>query len=289
MINEKQKLLKIKIENLHDEINLINEKIKTLKMKLTQKLKILANYYLDILSKGTDVRESGIVWVVIKLISLNVFFTYENFPVFLTHEQIDYIIKIAYMEYELSEWKILFQILKKKQYDLKNEQLNKQSLLVQEQEKIKQKNNDDCNIKDLIKKLEGVANKYEHVAKICLNEKKNEETLNEIYKGLHKKIISLRNDLNLEEEQNKENSNEIDLFFQTGSFVKLCNGNKQYKTYFDDIFYLNNEIIKKEKELIAIKEWQLKLFKKQTKTSKNKNHDDLIFAALFGNGNVFVK
>jgi hypothetical protein len=71
--------------------------MKTLKMKMNQKLKILTNYYLGILSKGTDVRESGLVCIVIKLISLNVFFTYENFPVFLTHKQINYIIKIAYI------------------------------------------------------------------------------------------------------------------------------------------------------------------------------------------------
>jgi hypothetical protein len=57
----------------------------------------------------------------------------------------------------------------------------------------------------------------------------------------------------------------------------------------DDIFYLNNEIIKKEKELTAIKERQFKLFKKQTIISKNKNNDGLIFAALFGNGNFLVK
>ena len=264
--------------------------MKTLKMKLNQKLKILTNYYLDILSKGTDVRESGLVWIVIKLISLNVFFTYENFPVFLTHEQIDYIIKIAYIEYELSEWKILFRILKKKQYDLKNEELNKQSLLFQEQEKTKYKHKDNCkNTKNLIQQLEGAANKYEHVVKICLNEKKNEKKLNEICKGLHKKIISLKNDLTLEDEQHKGNSNNIDLLFQTDSFVKLFNENKQYKTYLDDIFYLNNEIIKKEKELTAIKERQFKLFKKQTKSSKNKNNDKLIFAALFGNGNFSVK
>jgi hypothetical protein len=54
--------------------------------------------------------------------------------------------------------------------------------------------------------------------------------------------------------------------------------------YFDDIIYLNNEITKREKELSNIKEQQLKLFRKQTKHSKNTVQNEMIFAALFGNG-----
>ena len=50
------------------------------------------------------------------------------------------------------------------------------------------------------------------------------------------------------------------------------------------IIYLNNEITKREKELSNIKEHQLKLFRKQTKHSKNTVQNEMIFAALFGNG-----
>lgn len=285
IINRKKSVLEIKINKLNEELEGINENMRKIKIRLTHRLKALTNYYLDILSKGIDVRRNGISWVVIRLISLNAFFTYENFPVFLTHEQIDFVIKISYMQHELNELIELFRILKKKQSNLRDEQVHNQELLRNTQQEFNKEKEDYKSIKNLIKQIESVAKKYEQVVKICLNEKKDDEHLNEICKALHAKIIDLHRESEIEDEKQGDNYLKgFKLFFLPGSLLKFFSENKKYKMYFDDIIYLNNEITKREKELSNIKEQQLKLFRKQTKHSKNTVQNEMIFAALFGNG-----
>ena len=283
IINRQKSALEVKINRLNEELEGVNENMRKIKIRLTQRLKALTNYYLDILSKGIDVRRSGISWVVIRLISLNAFFTYENFPVFLTHEQIDFVIKISYMQHELNELIDLFRILKKKQRNLRDEQVNNQELLRIAQQEFNKEKEDYKSIKCLIKQIESVAKKYEQVVKICLNERKDDEHLNEICKALHTKIIDLHKASELEEEKQSYLKG-FELFFLPGSLGKFFSENKKYKMYFDDIVYLNNEITKREKDISTIKEQQLKLFRKQNKNVKNVIQNELIFAALFGNG-----
>lgn len=61
-----------------------------------------------------DVRHTGLIWVVIKLLELGAFIDKHHFPTFLNDEQICYLMKIGTKAYELSELIKLFQILKKK-------------------------------------------------------------------------------------------------------------------------------------------------------------------------------
>jgi hypothetical protein len=281
-LNENKSILDYKIGHLNDQLYETNEKIRKIKLKLNQRYKALINYYLDILSKGIDVRRNGLVWCVIRLISLKAFFTYENFPVFLTHEQIDYMIKIAYMQHEINELIGLFQILKKKQKELREDQILQQELLFKEKEEQmrKGKKQSISTIQNLIGKIERVAKKYEHVMNICLNEKKDDEHLSQICKNLHEKIISLHNEIELEE-QSSEN---IELYFLPGSLAEFFNKNSKYRIYFDDILYLNKEISIKEKEISSLKDQQLKTYRKNYNNSNHSVQDELIFAALFGNG-----
>lgn len=51
-------------------------------------------YYLDILKKGIDVRDEGLVWVVKRLIELNSQIDYASFPRFLDNSQMDYLLTV---------------------------------------------------------------------------------------------------------------------------------------------------------------------------------------------------
>ena len=78
-------------------------------------------YYFEILKKGIDVRQEGLSWVLQKLIELKAFIENSKFPKFLNSQQIDYLLTIAYKKHELSELIKLFQVLKNKQKNLKNQ------------------------------------------------------------------------------------------------------------------------------------------------------------------------
>ena len=72
-----------------------------------------------------------------------------------------------------------------------------------------------------------------------------------------------------------------------GSLAEFFNKNQKFRIYFDDIVYLNSEIIKREKELKELRENQIKNFKanlREEKSKKESMENQLIFSALFGNG-----
>ena len=75
-------------------------------------------YYFEIFKKGIDVRQEGLSWVLQKLIELKAFIENSKFPKFLNSQQIDYLLTIADKKHELIK---LFQVLKNKQKDLKDQ------------------------------------------------------------------------------------------------------------------------------------------------------------------------
>ena len=70
---------------------------------------------MNILRKGTDYRKEGLVWVVKNLLELQIHLEYQHFPKFLTHEHIDYLIKLAHLLLEQNELIIIIKVLKKRQ------------------------------------------------------------------------------------------------------------------------------------------------------------------------------
>ena len=104
-----------KKEKLEMELNMINSELDYYKNINEELLREHQLYYLDILKKGNDCRKEGLVWVVKNLFELQIHLEYHHFPKFLTHEQIDYIKKIAYLTLEEIELRIILKTLKKKQ------------------------------------------------------------------------------------------------------------------------------------------------------------------------------
>ena len=122
----KMKELDIEKEKKIKEIKEIDEELsfyKQVNEVLVQEHKL---YYLNILKSGYDTRAEGLVWVVRNLLELQINLEYHHFPKFLTHEEIDFIMKIADISLESKQLKIIMKILRKKQEELKqNENIKK--------------------------------------------------------------------------------------------------------------------------------------------------------------------
>ena len=115
---EKMKQLEIEKEAKQKLIKNIDEEL--LFYKEVNKILIEEHkqYYLNILKKGYDTRGEGMIWVVRNLLELQINLEYHHFPKFLTHEEIDFLLKKADMSLEGKQLKIIMTILKKKQGEI---------------------------------------------------------------------------------------------------------------------------------------------------------------------------
>lgn len=132
-----------------------------------------------------------------------------------------------------------------------------------------------------IHNFESIAQKYESVINVCLNENKEGKYVGGIVKDLRKKIIT--NDT-------IENQDDFDcLYFLPGSLAEFFNENKKFREYFDDIVTLNNEINKREKDIEKMRKEEMEIYKRSQMSNKSNNtvEEEMIFAAMFGNG-IFI-
>ena len=267
------------------------------KSKLEQRIKALSTYYYQILKKGIDVRHTGLTWVIVRLLELGAFVDKPHFPSFLNDEQILYLMKIGTKTYELSEFIKLFQILKRKQKSLREKHLNDNI----KKEKMNELRNYRKSIKkmknyvignDYMEYIEEIQRKYENVINICLNENKEESNIAKISYDLKQYILQDKT----EEEQGK--NKKLELLFIPGSLSEYFAQDKRFRQYFDDVFYLNDEINKRRDILSKEKQAYLNQYRSKIlrgalfgnadndnkyKRKKSKENE-IIYAALFGNG-----
>ena len=302
--NQKMKLIE-KHNKLNNEIKYWDAINKKEKSKLEQRLKALSTYYYQILKKGIDVRNSGLTWVIVKLLELGAFVDKPHFPSFLNDEQILYLMKIGTKTYELSEYIKLFQILKKKQKSLREKHINDNikkermsQILKYENNKKKKKDKNFIIGDDYMIYIEEIQRKYENVINICLNENREESNIAKISNDLKQFILN-----NKEEEEQKNNKNgsnkKLELLFIPGSLSEYFAQDKRFRQYFDDIFYLNDEINKRRDDLNKEKQDYLNQYKNNILrgalfgstdigdnkyNSKKSKENEVVYAALFGNG-----
>lgn len=277
-----KKELQLHCDVLQSDCDDLTNSIHRLKMKLNQRISTLSKYYYDILKKGIDVRRNGIVWAAMKLLWLKQEISQKDFPVFLSNEQIGYIQTLAIKSYEVSELINLFSTLNNRQKKLKEQYTssNINNISTKQMKRTKTVVKSYGINEKSMQKMEMISNKYENVIHICLNENKEEEYLNEICKAIHARII------NNDDEDDKE------CFFLPGSLSEFFDTNKKYREYFEDIVYLKEVIVKKEKEISSMKENMFKQFRKENEynskfnkgNKKSSIQSEMIFAALFGNG-----
>ena len=124
-MNNELRQIHTKFQNKVDEINkektTLESEIKIIKYELEYYKQVNdelisehRQYFMEKLKKGFDCRKEGLSWIVANLLELQVTLEYHHFPKFLTHEQIDYIKKIASLELKQREIKIIINVLKKK-------------------------------------------------------------------------------------------------------------------------------------------------------------------------------
>ena len=115
---EKMKQLEIEKDIKHKLIKNIDEELSFYKEVNKVLFEEHKQYYLNILKKGYDTRGEGLIWVVRNLLELQINLEYHHFPKFLTHEEIDFLLKKADMSLEGKQLKIIMAILKKKQSEI---------------------------------------------------------------------------------------------------------------------------------------------------------------------------
>ena len=76
--------------------------IKHLKKEINASIKVSIDYYLDLLSKGTDTRNEGISWIVRKLLELDYIPKLEDFPNFFNEQSASFIVEVARKQLENS-------------------------------------------------------------------------------------------------------------------------------------------------------------------------------------------
>ena len=311
--NEKMTGFANKKLKLNEDYKKLNKEIKYWdaihkkeRSKLEQRIKALSTYYYQILKKGIDVRHTGLTWVIVRLLELGAFVDKHHFPSFLNDEQILYLMKIGTKTYELSEFIKLFQILKKKQKTLREKHLNdnikKEKMLQQQKSKKTLKRRKDKNFligDDYMEYIEEIQRKYENVINICLNENKEESNIAKISYDLKQYILQDK----IEEDNNKNDSKgkgkKLELLFIPGSLSEYFAQDKRFRQYFDDVFYLNDEINKRRDILNKEKQEYLNQYRSKilrgalfgsTEVDDNKykkkktKENEIVYAALFGNG-----
>ena len=298
--------LKLKLNNdymkMNKDVKYWDAIHKKERSKLEQRIKALSTYYYQILKKGIDVRHTGLTWVIVRLLELGAFVDKPHFPSFLDEEQIFYLMKIGTKTYELSEFIKLFQILKIKQKSLREKHLNdniKKEKMNQQKnfrKSIRKKKDKNFIIGDYyMEYIEEIQRKYENVINICLNENKEESNIAKISYDLKQYILQDKT----EEEQEKGKNKKLELLFIPGSLSEYFAQDKRFRQYFDDVFYLNDEINKRRDILSKEKQEYLNQYRSKilrgalfgsTEVDDNKykkkksKENEIVYAALFGNG-----
>ena len=298
-IDERKVELKFEFESHSKELHQIEDNLHRLKVRINNRVIEHRKYFFEILKKGIDVRKDGLSWCLVRLIELKSSIEISKFPKFLNTQQIQYLSILAYKQYELMELMKLFTTLKNQQKILREKvDIDGEKNKIKKIMTLKNKNNNNNNnfsnfnlnnvnigiSNKFVNNFENLANKFEGIINMSLTEMKEEKFIEKIIKQLHAKISVKGRKKN---DDFIKDDDEIDLFFLPGSLVEFFKQNKKFRDLFDDIYYLNAEIIKREKEISKMKKDALENFKESNKIvnkGKNSIETEMAFAALFGNG-----
>jgi hypothetical protein len=213
---------------------------------------------LDILKKGVDIRKDGLLWVVKNLIELQVNLEYQHFPKHFTHEQIDFLKNLAFINLEENELKIIISVLKKRQSNERmNDNIKRMNLVDALMTNRKSSGNNNKLIKierseieiELTKRFNKIYHNNENALRITLD--KNEEDIKikniliQIKKGLytiddinHKKNNFINDNKNSILEAFMGKTKDKDLFSLILSIRNRLN----------ELDYIKRNMIQKEKE-----------------------------------------
>ena len=121
--------------------------------------------------------------------------------------------------------------------------------------------------------IEELQRKYENVINICLNENKEESNIAKISHDLKEYI--LQDKANEEIDKNGDNK-KLELLFIPGSLSEYFAQDKRFRQYFDDVFYLNDEINKRRSILSKEKQEYLNQYRSKILRGSLFGHADIV-------------
>ena len=285
---ENMNKIKEKKEQCINDLKRIEEEMSYYKQVNNELIKEHRNYYMDILKNGFDSRNEGMIWCVRNLLELQTNLDYHHFPKFLSHEEIDYLIKIATISLEEIQLKIILKVLKKKQKELKDKENMRR--ISQVDYLISKKNNCNNNEKENIFKHKRNLTDYE-LEKLRINKKfiklysRNDETMRmfsykshdenkdeEIIEKLKKNLFN-KNNFNNDEE---------------GELLKLFQGDMKQQNVLSLIILIRERMEYLSNLRQSIIQEQIKIYKERTdidESNLNINQlmeRELIKKCLFG-------
>ena len=288
------------ISEIQKKIDIITNDINKFKYLFNELKQQQIGYYLEKLKKGEDTRKDGLSWIIEKLMELGVDIETNLFPGYLDHEQIEFLIQISELNFELHQLGIILKTFNDKKKEFINKQSIKYKTLYTTDDrksqiglkKVKSENNSsECNINfeidfdscfnEFLKerkinnpKLIELQKKYK--IKVGFNasikHRIEENKLNMITKRIKDKIkmYAKTNDSKLLQEVQKNNDNIINTETE----------------YLSDCNKISNRIEKLSRIIEKLKKEEYLIFKEKIKLMKDeerKKNFVLIYKALFGN------
>ena len=290
------KIIDSEKENCLKDMKRIENEMCYFKQINNELIKEQRQYYMEILRNGYDSRNEGMIWVVRNLLELNTNLEYHHFPKFLTHEQIDYLIKISSISLDEIQLKIILKVLKQKQKDLRiKENIRRMTVVDNIYADIKRKSiqNNDNDILELTKKT--------HKRVLTEYEKEKIKIRNEINKKFMKLYYKNEETIRMFAEKNiEDNKDEILIekfreclfgrtnYHTTDSLLKLFEGDQRQKKILNVILYIRQKL--NELNLIKkkIKDEQILIFKESQKYDESEldvkqlMQKELVKKCLFG-------
>ena len=288
------------INEIKNKLAVINKDINKYKYLFNELKEQQVEYYLDKLKKGEDTRKEGLCWIIKKLIELNVNIETNLFPDYLDKEQIQFLIKISQLDFELYQLRIIQKTFKDKKKIFINSKSTKNKNIINIREKLK------------TLKLKRVQNKENSLAgdinfeidfNSCFNQFLKERKIN------NPKLIELQKKFRIKEgfnvfikhktEDNKLNiitrriRNKMNIYAKTND-SKLFQGIQKNDVkfvdieteYFKDFGMVSSRIEKLDELIEKLKKDEYLIFKEKIKFLKEKDrikNYEKIYNALFGN------
>ena len=288
------------IDEIQKKVDIITKEINKFRYLFNELKQQQIEYYLDKLKKGRDTRKEGLSWIIEKLMELGVHIETNLFPGFLDNEQIEYIIKISELFFELHQLGIILKTFKDKKKQLLNNQSIENKILNTSPDRIsklklnKIKKEEDSLSYDI---------NFEIDFNSCFNEfikdkKVNNSKLIELQKKFKIKEgfnASIRNKIedNKLKIITKRIKNKMKMYAETNDSRLLKEEKKNNEKnidkeveYSNDIGFVSDRIENLSEIIDKLKREEYLIFKKKIKMMKDKERNKkflLIYNALFGN------
>ena len=294
-LNKQMEELSKSKEKINGELDICKNELSYMKLVYINLVKNQRNYYLDVLKKGYDVRDEGLIWVVKRLLEIQTKLEYHHFPKFLDHNQIKYIIEVANLSLEETQLKIILKIVEKKRNGIQNSVNNQVMNKIAELSKAKNRHRMSVftlemeKIRNQLVGQDSSTRIFETFQKIYRKYKNNFSNKN-FQKDEDLKIQNIIEELRVSLIEGGGTTTN-DNFQQLTGILDYLNSNKESKEYLEILLLVKFRLSYINKLKDNLREEQINNFKELASSNHNNRFFnaelslrlDLIKAALFGN------